>query len=134
MKIKLYGTRGSIATPGEEFVKYGGDTTCISVISDSDRKLIFDAGTGIRRLSLDYSENGRPLPIDACLFMTHVHQGHRLLGFSGSFYFSCPCQLEFQGLTKVIDTDGASRSRMRLSAQALDTRCAPTIPHTRGNA
>ncbi len=50
MVITCWGSRGSIPVSGKEFIKYGGDTTCIEIRSGSGDVIIIDAGTGIRRL------------------------------------------------------------------------------------
>ena len=51
MKLKFWGVRGSIPSPGAEFVKYGGNTLCVELcIEDLDRRIIIDAGSGIRLL------------------------------------------------------------------------------------
>ena len=49
VKIKFWGTRGSIPTPGRHFIKYGGNTPCVE-IRCGDTILILDAGSGIREL------------------------------------------------------------------------------------
>ena len=48
-KIKFWGVRGSYPVCGDEFKKYGGNTTCVAMNID-DKLLIFDAGTGIIKL------------------------------------------------------------------------------------
>ena len=48
-KLKFWGTRGSIPCPGPDTVKYGGNTTCFEITCGSKR-IIIDAGTGIRLL------------------------------------------------------------------------------------
>jgi phosphoribosyl 1,2-cyclic phosphodiesterase len=50
MKATFYGVRGSIATPGIDTVRYGGNTSCVHLELDDGSQLIFDAGTGIRTL------------------------------------------------------------------------------------
>ncbi len=50
MKVKLWGTRGSIPVPGPETVKYGGNTTCVEVTFDDNTFFVIDAGIGIRKL------------------------------------------------------------------------------------
>ena len=50
MKITCWGARGSIAVSGKDYVKYGGDTTCIEVRSKNNDIIILDSGTGMRRL------------------------------------------------------------------------------------
>ena len=50
MIIKSWGSRGSIPVSGPEYIKYGGDTTCIQITTKDNDIIIIDAGTGIRRL------------------------------------------------------------------------------------
>jgi phosphoribosyl 1,2-cyclic phosphodiesterase len=69
--VRLWGTRGSVASPGPETVRYGGNTACVEVRTD-DALLVLDAGTGIRRLGSSLREHqGR---ID--LLLTHLHLDH----------------------------------------------------------
>lgn len=74
MRVRFWGTRGSIPTPGPDTVTYGGNTSCIEVILRSGRSLIFDAGSGIRMLGLDLQ--ARPSPNRLALFISHVHWDH----------------------------------------------------------
>ena len=53
MKIVFYGTRGSTPTPDPDFIRFGGNTSCILLTFDSGRIAILDAGTGIRKLGDD---------------------------------------------------------------------------------
>src|SRR5271166_4042059 len=55
LTIRFWGTRGSIATPGQATNKYGGNTACTEVRC-GEQLLILDAGTGIRVLGLSRSE------------------------------------------------------------------------------
>jgi len=72
--LKFWGTRGSIPCPGPTTVKYGGNTTCFEVIC-GQRRIIIDAGTGIRLLGKKIMlEEGNLL--DADLFFTHTHMDH----------------------------------------------------------
>jgi phosphoribosyl 1,2-cyclic phosphodiesterase len=73
MKIKFWGVRGSIPSPGPHTVRYGGNTTCIEVRSDEGKLLILDAGTGIFALAQKLL---RELPVDAHIFITHSHWDH----------------------------------------------------------
>ncbi len=72
MKATFYGVRGSIATPGKDTVKYGGNTSCLLVEPDDDVVLIFDAGTGIRSLGQLLVSDGR----DIYLLFSHHHWDH----------------------------------------------------------
>ena len=46
MDVKLWGTRGSLATPGPEMVRYGGNTSCVGITGGNGGVLVLDAGTG----------------------------------------------------------------------------------------
>jgi phosphoribosyl 1,2-cyclic phosphodiesterase len=69
----MWGTRGSIASPGPETVKYGGNTTCISVETDAGETIIIDGGTGIRKLGLKLMAS---LPVRCNVLITHTHWDH----------------------------------------------------------
>jgi phosphoribosyl 1,2-cyclic phosphodiesterase len=73
MKIKFWGVRGSIASPGPNTVRYGGNTTCIEVRTDNNELIILDAGTGIFPLSQSLLAE---LPVTANIFITHSHWDH----------------------------------------------------------
>jgi phosphoribosyl 1,2-cyclic phosphodiesterase len=73
MKVKFWGTRGSIASPGPSTVRFGGNTTCVEVITDGGHRIIFDGGTGIRPLGLQLA---REMPVDLDIFITHTHWDH----------------------------------------------------------
>ena len=74
MRLKLWGTRGSIPCPGPETVKYGGNTTCFEVTCGKKR-IIIDAGTGIRLLGKKIMLEEANL-LNADLFFTHTHMDH----------------------------------------------------------
>jgi len=78
MRIKLWGTRGSLAAPGPETVRYGGNTSCVEVRGADGTFLVLDAGTGIRRLGITL---GPEVPrVD--ILLTHLHMDHiQGLGF-----------------------------------------------------
>lgn len=71
MRVRLWGTRGSVASPGPETVRYGGNTACVEVRTD-DALVVLDAGTGIRPLGV--SLRGELRRID--LLLTHLHLDH----------------------------------------------------------
>lgn len=73
MKIKYWGVRGSIPTPGKSTVEYGGNTSCVSVEVD-DILLIFDAGTGIRDCGNYLLSRGKS--ISGSIFISHTHWDH----------------------------------------------------------
>lgn len=73
MKIRFWGVRGSIPSPGPHTLRYGGNTTCIEVRTDADELLILDAGTGIFPLS--QSLLGQ-MPLTANVLLSHTHWDH----------------------------------------------------------
>jgi phosphoribosyl 1,2-cyclic phosphodiesterase len=77
MYIKCWGSRGSIPVSGKEYLKYGGDTTCLEIRTKSDDIIIVDAGTGIRRLGNKLTKEKRNT---IHFVFTHAHWDH-LMGF-----------------------------------------------------
>jgi phosphoribosyl 1,2-cyclic phosphodiesterase len=73
VRATIWGCRGSLATPGEPTIRYGGNTTSVEVRSAAGRIVILDAGTGIRPLGLALADE-RPRRID--LILTHLHLDH----------------------------------------------------------
>lgn len=74
MKVKFWGVRGSIATPGESTVRYGGNTSCVELQLDDGTLIILDAGTGIRNLGEYLTSKGGK--VDAYLLISHPHCDH----------------------------------------------------------
>ena len=70
--VRFWGVRGSIACPGPDYTRYGGNTACLEVGCDG-RVLIFDAGTGLRELGKKIDSHGS---VDADIFFTHAHLDH----------------------------------------------------------
>ena len=73
MKVKFWGVRGSIASPGPTTVRYGGNTTCIEITTDAGETIILDAGTGIRALGNELMKQG---PVSVNLVISHTHWDH----------------------------------------------------------
>jgi len=46
MRIRFWGTRGSIAKPGPTTARYGGNTSCVELVSSSGTRIVIDCGTG----------------------------------------------------------------------------------------
>jgi len=74
MKLKFWGTRGSIPTPGKETVRYGGNTPCLEVRLNNNDLIIFDAGTGIRALGDQLMATGAS--VRAFIAISHPHWDH----------------------------------------------------------
>ncbi|MHC1752061.1 MBL fold metallo-hydrolase [Humidesulfovibrio sp.] len=73
MRVRCWGARGSIPVSGPEFLRYGGDTSCLEVRSANNGLLILDAGTGIRALGCELARQGC---LDATLLLSHYHWDH----------------------------------------------------------
>jgi phosphoribosyl 1,2-cyclic phosphodiesterase len=83
MQVTLWGTRGSLASPGADTARYGGNTSCVEVLGTDGTVLILDAGSGIRGLGQRLLAVDPPIRrVD--LLLTHLHMDHiQGLGFFG---------------------------------------------------
>ncbi len=80
MRVTLWGTRGSVPSPGPETLRYGGNTPCVEIRGDDGALLVLDAGTGIRPLGATLGPDITRVDI----LLTHLHLDHILgLGFLG---------------------------------------------------
>ena len=75
MRVRFWGTRGSIATPGEGTIRYGGNTSCIEVQSASGTRVLIDCGTGIRGLG-DLLMASGARPVCGHILISHTHWDH----------------------------------------------------------
>ena len=83
MKLTLWGTRGSLATPGPDTARYGGNTSCVAVRGREGGILVLDAGTGIRRMGSTIDTSASRID----LLLTHLHMDHiQGLGFFEPLY------------------------------------------------
>jgi phosphoribosyl 1,2-cyclic phosphodiesterase len=79
MYARVWGCRGSLAAPGADTVRYGGNTSCVEVRTASGDLIVLDAGTGIRALGADVE---RDAPDVVHILLTHLHLDHlQGLGF-----------------------------------------------------
>jgi phosphoribosyl 1,2-cyclic phosphodiesterase len=75
MKVKFYGTRGSIPVPEKDFMEFGGNTACVLVTFDNGRQAILDAGSGIRKLGKELLNASAPQS-DGVIILSHTHWDH----------------------------------------------------------
>ena len=81
MRVKVWGARGSVPSPGPEMNRYGGNTSCVQVTLAGGEMVILDAGTGIRTLGMHLGDEPR-----ARILLTHLHLDH----IQGLMFFP-PC-------------------------------------------
>jgi phosphoribosyl 1,2-cyclic phosphodiesterase len=74
-RIKFWGVRGSIPTPGPSTVRYGGNTSCVEIRADGEI-IVLDAGSGIRLLGQSLQHEFGSEPINLALLITHTHWDH----------------------------------------------------------
>jgi len=97
MRIRCWGARGSFPVSGAEFIRYGGDTTCVEVESGKGDIVVLDAGTGIREFG-DQLVTAREKIVH--IVFTHAHLDH-IVGFpyfapiydeeAELHIYGCPC-------------------------------------------
>jgi phosphoribosyl 1,2-cyclic phosphodiesterase len=89
MKIKVWGARGSVAAPGPETTRYGGNTSCVQVTLRDGTVIVLDAGTGLRSLGLVLeraAKADRDGGAEIHILLSHLHLDH----IQGLMFFA-PC-------------------------------------------
>jgi len=74
MRVRYWGTRGSIATPGPATLRYGGNTSCVEVHSNSGALILIDCGTGAHALGQSLREQGQTC--SGHILISHTHWDH----------------------------------------------------------
>ena len=75
MRVRFWGTRGSIAAPGPDTVRFGGNTSCVEVTTGGSDCFMFDCGTGARALGAKLVANTSK-PISVTILFSHTHWDH----------------------------------------------------------
>lgn len=83
--VHFWGVRGSVACPGPDTVRYGGNTSCVEVHAGGQH-IILDGGTGLRPLGMRLKDTG---PVASSIFFSHTHWDH-IQGFP----FFAPAYIE----------------------------------------
>ncbi len=75
VRVDFLGVRGSVCAPGRDFVRYGGNTSCVAVSTAPARlpTLVLDAGTGIRGVTRHARRARR---FAASILVSHLHWDH----------------------------------------------------------
>jgi phosphoribosyl 1,2-cyclic phosphodiesterase len=71
--VRFWGVRGSIACPGPDTVRYGGNTSCVE-IRCGNRLMLLDGGTGLRLAGNELMRASAAQKLD--LFFSHTHFDH----------------------------------------------------------
>lgn len=74
-RVRFWGVRGSIPSPGPATVRYGGNTTCVEVRAAGEI-VVLDAGTGVRLLGESLRKEFAGRPLNLTLLLTHTHWDH----------------------------------------------------------
>lgn len=89
MELTFWGVRGTFPVSGPWVNKYGGHTSCASVVSSQGAIIVIDAGTGIRKLGDKLRGERKNEPLQVCLLLTHFHLDHIMgLPFFAPLYSS----------------------------------------------
>ncbi|MEP6832344.1 MAG: MBL fold metallo-hydrolase, partial [Gemmatimonas sp.] len=79
-RLRCWGARGTLPSPGPHSLRYGGHTSCVEIQPANGARVIFDAGSGIRALGahmmLQQSERDEAVDELIHLFLTHQHFDH----------------------------------------------------------
>lgn len=75
MHVRFWGTRGSIAAPGDRTARFGGNTACVELRAPDGTIIVLDCGTGARELGLHLLQT-LPQPLRLHLFIGHTHWDH----------------------------------------------------------
>jgi phosphoribosyl 1,2-cyclic phosphodiesterase/CheY-like chemotaxis protein len=75
MRVRFWGTRGSIPKPGPDTLRYGGNTSCVELQSEDGTRIILDCGSGAQDLGLALQAVGTG-PIRGHLLISHTHWDH----------------------------------------------------------
>ena len=114
LEIRFWGVRGSVATPSQENLGYGGNTSCVEIRGGSGQIAIFDAGTGLRNLGEDLLRQSAGPNVKVNVFLTHYHWDHiQGLPFFGPLYRE-GCEITFHASEKL----GPLRERLRRQMSA----------------
>jgi len=75
IELNFWGVRGTLPVPGPDSLKYGGNTSCVSLEFARGQFFVFDAGTGIKQLA-DHLSHSTRHSLDGKIFISHPHWDH----------------------------------------------------------
>lgn len=121
LKLSYWGTRGTLPIPGQGSLRYGGNTSCVTIETQDEPLLVFDAGSGIKQLSnaLMKERKGR---LTAKIFITHPHWDH-----INALPFFTPLYIQGNEIEIMGSPHGDTSTYKILSAQMDDVYFPVTI-------
>jgi phosphoribosyl 1,2-cyclic phosphodiesterase/CheY-like chemotaxis protein len=75
MQVRFWGTRGSLAKPGPDTLRYGGNTSCVQIVTKAGTLLVLDCGTGAHELGRKLLEEATA-PLHGHMLISHTHWDH----------------------------------------------------------
>ncbi len=119
-RVKFWGVRGSIPSPGPETVHFGGNTSCIEIRTGGEI-IILDAGTGLRPLGRELVEEFGDQPFNLTLLLTHTHWDHiQGLPFFRPVY-QPQCHL------RILGYEGARKSLVNVLSSQMESPYFPVL-------
>jgi phosphoribosyl 1,2-cyclic phosphodiesterase len=118
LTVRFWGVRGSVAVPGPQTVRYGGNTACVEARWGGD-VIILDAGTGIRELGKSLVRELEDHPSRICILITHTHWDH-IQGFP----FFAPAYLARQKI-RILGWRGSRSGLKRTVAASVESPFFP---------
>src|SRR3954467_4674849 len=77
MRVRFFGVRGSLPVPGRRTERYGGNTSCVEVVTEAGTRIVIDAGTGIRKLGKELMPAEREAGgKETHILVSHTHWDH----------------------------------------------------------
>ncbi|HJT79959.1 MAG TPA: response regulator [Chthoniobacterales bacterium] len=117
-RLKVWGVRGSLPTPGPKTIRYGGNTSCVELRADGEI-IVLDAGTGIHGLGLALNNEFGSETIKLTLLITHTHWDHiQGLPFFAPVYNA-------KNLIRILGYEGARSGLANILAGQMETPFFP---------
>ena len=118
LKVKFWGTRGSIATSGKATFRYGGNTSCTEIRYE-DTVILCDCGTGAREAGIELVREFKGQPLHVHIFIGHTHWDH-IQGFP----FFVPAYLPGNRVS-IYSLRGSDKSLERVFTGQMDSNYFP---------
>jgi phosphoribosyl 1,2-cyclic phosphodiesterase/ActR/RegA family two-component response regulator len=119
-RIKFWGVRGSIPSPGPDTVRFGGNTSCVEVRAGGEI-IILDAGTGLRPLGRELMAKFNGEPLNLTLLLTHTHWDH----IQGLPFFRPIYQPECR--LRILGYEGARRGLVNVLSGQMESPYFPVL-------